>query len=585
MSSQSHLLGERRFQPLFVTQFLGALNDNVLKNALVVLLTFQAASWTTLKPELLANIAAGIFILPFFLFSATAGQLADKIDKARLARLVKLLEIGIVLIAGTGFFMHSLEVLMVSLFFLGLHSTIFGPVKYAILPQHLAESELVGGNALIEAGTFVAILLGTLLGGLLAGSAGATSMITLVGFVIAVTGYLASRAIPTAPPPAPDLIINLNPISETWRNIGFAQEKRAVFLSILGISWFWLYGAMFLAQFPAFTKNVLGGGETAVTLLLAVFTLGIGAGSLLCERLSAGRIELGLVPFGSIGLTIFGLDLAIASPTAPFSGAALGAFALLMHPGTWRILVDLGLIGIFGGFFIVPLYALVQQRSSAEHRARIIAANNIFNALFMVVGAAAATLLLGGGLSIPALFATAALCNAAVAFYIYGLVPEFLVRFIVWLQIHTIYRLRTEGMDWVPETGPALLISKQADTIDALLLMAACRRPIRFVLYHDAARGILFRFLFGQSRAIFLDAPTPSAPASLVLPASIVAEIRKAFANGELVAMFAPNDLGDVAANIPHFSITSARRQSYMSLAELTVAEGGNMTRKQVPAR
>jgi len=435
MSSQTHLLQTRRFLPLFVTQFLGALNDNVLKNALVVLLTFQATSWTTLQPEVLANLAAGIFILPFFLFSATAGQLADKFDKARLARLVKVLEIGIVLVAGAGFLIHSLTVLMSTLFLLGLHSTVFGPVKYAILPQHLKETELVGGNALIEAGTFVAILLGTLLGGLLASDSGATGLITLAGLGIAVAGYLMSRAIPGAPPPVPDLVLNLNPLTETWRSICFARENRSVFLSILGISWFWLYGALFLAQFPAYTKNILGGGETAVTLLLAVFTLGIGLGSLLCERLSGGRIELGLVPFGSIGLTLFGLDLAIASPSSPSSVETLGAIALLAQPDTWRILADLVLIGAFGGLFIVPLYALVQQRSNATHRARVIAANNIFNALFMVVGALAAALLLSSGLTIPALFAAAALCNAAVAVYIYGLVPEFLVRFLVWMRI------------------------------------------------------------------------------------------------------------------------------------------------------
>ena len=435
MSSQSHLLRSRRFLPLFVTQFLGALNDNVLKNALVVLLTFQAAQWTTLLPELLANLAACIFILPFFLFSATAGQLADKYDKARLARLVKILEIGIVLVAGAGFLLHSLTVLMGSLFLLGLHSTLFGPIKYAILPQHLKEEELVGGNALIEAGTFVAILLGTLLGGLLAGATGATGVITLAGLVIAIAGYLASRRIPSAAAPVPDLTLNLNPLSETWRSIRFARENRTVFLSILGISWFWLYGALFLAQFPAFTKNNLGGGETAVTLLLAVFTLGIGIGSLLCERLSAGRVEIGLVPLGSIGLTLFGLDLAFASPAATNSAEPLGALALLAFSGTWRILADLALIGLFGGLFIVPLYALVQQRSSETHRARVIAANNIFNALFMVAGALSATLLLGNGLNIPSLFGVAAVCNAAVAVYIYGLVPEFRTRFMAWIGL------------------------------------------------------------------------------------------------------------------------------------------------------
>lgn len=528
-SHQSHLLKSRRFLPLFVTQFLGALNDNVLKNALVVLLTFQAASWTALKPEVLANLAAGVFILPFFLFSATAGQLADKFDKARLARLVKLLEIGIVLVAGAGFVLHSLAVLFGALFLLGLHSTLFGPVKYAILPQHLKETELVGGNALIEAGTFVAILLGTLLGGLLAGSGGATTIITLVGFVIAVTGYLASRSIPAAVPPAPTLRINLNPLTETWRSIRFARENRTVFLSILGISWFWLYGALFLAQFPAYTKNVLGGGETAVTLLLAVFTLGIGIGSLLCERLSAGRVELGLVPFGSIGLTVFGLDLSFASPAGPLAAEPLGALALLTAPGVWHVLLDLVLVGLFGGFFIVPLYALVQQRSSEEHRARVIAANNIFNALFMVVGALAAALLLSSGLTIPTLFATAAVANAAVALYIYGLVPEFLVRFVVWLMVHGLYRLRAEGLELIPESGGALLDCSALSHADALLLVAACRRPIRFVLPADAAPGLMAGFVFAQTGAIRLS--------GAVSPAPSFQAVRDALAAGELVGL------------------------------------------------
>jgi len=328
MSSQFTLLKTRRFGPFFGTQFLGAFNDNLFTNALIVLLTFQASQWTTLKPELLANLAAGVFILPFFLFSATAGQLADKYDKAMLARLVKVLEIGIMLISGACFQLHSIELLMICLFLLGLHSTMFGPVKYAILPQHLQEDELVGGNALIEAGTFVAILLGTLAGGLLAGMENGTHWITLGCLVVAGLGYLASRRIPDAPAPDPTLCVNPNPISETWRNIGFARENRTVFLSILGISWFWLYGALFLAQFPAYAKNVLGGTETSVTLLLATFTLGIGMGSLLCERLSAKQVEIGLVPFGSIGLTLFGIDLAFASPAHP-PAEPLGALAFL----------------------------------------------------------------------------------------------------------------------------------------------------------------------------------------------------------------------------------------------------------------
>ena len=535
MSSQSVLLRQRRFLPLFVTQFLGALNDNVLKNALVVLLAFDASTWTSLSPEVLTNLAAGIFILPFFLFSATAGQLADKFDKARLARLVKVLEMGIMLVAGAGFALHSLAVLLCSLFLLGLHSTLFGPIKYAILPQHLKDEELVGGNALIEAGTFVAILVGTLVGGLLAGTgASGPAWITATGLCLAAVGYMASRSIPAAPAPEPGLRINPNLFAETWRNIASARKSRTVFLSILGISWFWLYGALLLAQFPAYARNVLGGGETGVTLLLAVFTTGIGLGSLACERLSAGRVEIGLVPLGAFGLTLFGLDLALASPATVPAGAPLGALALLAAPDMVRVLADLVLLGVFGGFFIVPLYALVQQRADEAQRARIIAANNILNALFMVAGALAAAALLSAGLSIPALFAVAALCNAAVALYIFRLVPEFLLRFLAWLLVRCVYRLETLGLEHIPERGPALLVCNHVGRADALIVMAACRRPIRFVVDHRSFSQPLLRFIFGASRAV------PIAPArdDEALREQALDEAAAALRAGELVGVF-----------------------------------------------
>ena len=534
MSTQFHLLRQRRFLPFFITQFLGAFNDNLFKNALVVLLTFQSASWTTIRPELLANLAAGIFILPYFLFSASAGQVADKYDKARLTRLVKALEMLIMGVALGGFLLHSLTVLFVALFLLGCHSTLFGPVKYALLPQHLREDELVGGNALVEAGTFVAILLGTLAGGLLAGMDSAERWIAVAGFLVAATGYLSSRAIPAAPPPAPTLRIHPNPFTETWRNIGFARANRPVFLAILGISWFWLYGALFLAQFPAFAKNVLGGGEGTVTLLLAVFTLGIGLGSLLCERLSGGHVEIGLVPFGSIGLTLFGLDLAFAAPTAVPAGAPLALGAILAQPGLLRVLLALLMLGVFGGFFIVPLYAMMQSRSAPGHRARVIAANNILNALFMVVGALSAGALLSAGLSIPMLFGVAAVMNAAVALYIYRLVPEFLLRFIVWLLVHTVYRLRTEGLAHIPSEGPAVIVCNHVSFVDALVIAAASRRPIRFVMDHRIFRWPLLSFVFRHSRAIPI-APAKEDPAMME---AAFAEVSAALRAGELIGLF-----------------------------------------------
>ena len=541
MSSQFGLLKARRFAPFIGTQFLGAFNDNLFKNALIVLLTFQTASWTAIAPEVLTNLAAGIFILPFFLFSATAGQLADKYDKAKLARLVKLLEIVIMGVAWLGFSTHSLPLLLIALFLLGLHSTVFGPVKYAILPQHLRQNELVGGNALVEAGTFIAILIGTLAGGLLAGAADHPTWVAYAGLVIAVLGYLTSRGIPPAPAPAPELVVSLNPFSETWRNIGFARENRTVFLSILGISWFWLYGALFLAQFPAYAKNVLGGAETSVTLLLAVFTIGIGLGSLLCERLSAGHVEIGLVPFGSIGLTIFGVDLAFASPGLLPAGAPLPLTGLLALHETWRVLFDLFALGLFGGFFIVPLYALIQIRSAPEQRARIIAANNILNALFMVVGSLAAAGLLGDGLSIPALFGVAALCNAAVAVYIYSLVPEFMLRFIAWLLIHSVYRLQQKGLENIPEEGAAVLVCNHVSFVDPLVIAAASRRPIRFVMDYRIYRTPVINFVFRHMQAI------PIAPAredAAMMEAAFEA-VARALEAGELVAIFPEGKITD----------------------------------------
>lgn len=534
MSGQFKLLKQKRFAPLFITQFLGAFNDNLYKNAVVVLLTFQSAQWTSLAPEIMVNIAAGIFILPFFLFSATAGQLADKYDKAALARLTKLLEILIMLVAAAGFWFSSLSTLMSALFLLGLQSTLFGPVKYSILPQHLKRNELLGGNALVEAGTFVAILIGTLTGGLLAGMGNAPMWIVVGGLLVAIVGYLSSRKIPPAPAPAPELRISLNPITETLRNIGFARQNRTVFLSILGISWFWLYGALFLTQLPGLTKNILGGDEILVTTLLAIFTLGIGSGSLLCERLSGNQVEIGLVPFGSIGLTLFGLDLFFAAPIGLVGETVHSLGFLLGHGAVWRVFFDLFMLGLFGGFFIVPLYALVQMRSAEQSRARIIAANNILNALFMVLGAIAAVILLTAGVSIPTLFAIAALINAAVAIYIYSLVPEFFIRFIAWLLIKTIYRLRISGKQHIPESGPAILVANHVSFADAVILMGSSPRPIRFIMDYRIFKTPILGFIFRHSGAI----PIAPAKENAQLMEQAFQHASAALDNGELVGIF-----------------------------------------------
>lgn len=530
---QMHLLGTRRFAPFFWTQFLGAFNDNLYKNALVVMLTFNTAQWTTLTPQTLANLAAGLFILPFFLFSATAGQLADKYDKARLARLAKLLEIVVMGLGALGFYLHSLTVLLAALFLMGLQSALFGPVKYAILPQHLPEQELVGGNALVEAGTFVSILVGTLAGGLLAGSGLNPGWIGGAAIFVAVAGYAASRGIPAAPPPSPGLCIHLNPLTQTWRSMIFARENHGVFLAIIGISWFWLYGALLLAQFPVYAKSVLGGDETLVTLMLAIFTVGIGAGSLLCDKFSGRHVEIGLVPFGVIGLALFGFDLALASP-AGHSGAPQPIAVVLSSFATWRVLFDLLAIGVFGGFYIVPLYVLMQSRSAPEHRARIIAANNILNALFMVIGALAAGMLLGAGISIPALFGLAAGFNALVAWFVCRQVPEYLIRFLASLLIHAVYRLDKRGLDSIPDTGPAVLICNHVSFVDPVVVMAAVRRPIRFIIDHRIYAVPGANFIFRKVRTI----PIAPAKEDAAMKESAFAQAAEALRNGELIGLF-----------------------------------------------
>ena len=407
------LLRERRFGPLFATQFFGAFNDNLYKNALVILLTFQTVQWTTMKVDTLTNLAMGLFMLPFFLFSATSGMLADKFDKARIARISKVLEIVIILIAGAGFALHHLGILLVALFLMGLQSTLFGPVKYALLPQHLRPEELVQGNAMVEAATFISILLGTLAGGILADTKNGPVWIMLGSMTVAILGYLSSRAIPPAPAPSPHLKLNFNPVTETWRCIGFARENRPVLLAVLGISWFWLYGSVMLAQFPNFTKSILGGQGSMATFLLTIFALGIGGGSLLCGKLSRERPNLRFTFLGGVGMTLFGLDLAWAStlvPGVPETPLAV----LLQEPTIWRVLVDLLGLGLSGGLYGVPLYTLMQQESNPACRARVIAANNILNSFFIVLAAIVAMFLLSRGWSIPRLFTTVTILNLLV---------------------------------------------------------------------------------------------------------------------------------------------------------------------------
>jgi 1-acyl-sn-glycerol-3-phosphate acyltransferase len=548
--SQFQLLRERRFAPFFWTQFLGAGNDNVYKNALVIFVAFQAATLTAVSSNDLVNIAAAVFIAPFVLFSATAGQLADKYEKSRLIRFVKLFEIAIMVVGAIGFYRRDLVLLFLALGLMGVHSTIFGPVKYAILPQTLRSDELVGGNGLIEMGTFVAILLGEVVGGLVIAIkpdgplyAGAATI------AIAVAGYVVSRGIPKAPSAAPDLRINWNPFTETWRNLRFAQGNRVVWLSMLGISWFWFYGATYLTQFANFTRDVLGGDEHVATMMLAIFSVGIGVGSLLCERMSGHKVEVGLVPFGSIGLSVFAIDLYFASRgLAPNSLTGVDGF--LRVAAHWRIVADLVLLGMFGGFYIVPLYALIQERSDPAFRSRIIAANNILNALFMVASAAIALGLLKAGCTIPQLFLATGLMNALVALYIYLLMPEFTMRFLAWLLVHTIYRVHKEGLDRIPAKGGCVIVCNHVSFVDAIVIAACVRRPVRFVMDHRIFQIPLLNFLFRTMRAI----PIAPAKEDRSMMERAFDEAAKALRAGEIVGIFPEGRLtetGDLNAFRP----------------------------------
>ena len=545
--SQFRLLAERRFGPFFGVQFLGAMNDNVFKQALVIVLAYQTASFTTLASDTLQNLAQALFVLPFFLFSATAGQIADKYEKSGLITVTVAIELACMALGAVGLLTQNLALLLAALFLGGMQSTLFGPVKYAILPQQLKDTEIVGGNGLVEMGTSIAILAGMVYGGWMVTQAGwGVAGVAASAMAFSAAGIALSRLIPKAPAADPALRINWNPITETWRNLRFARRNRTVFLSILGISWFWFYGSMLVTQFPNLSKNILQADEHVVTLLLVVFSIGIGVGSLLCERLSGHKVEIGLVPFGSIGLTVFGIDLWLAGAGHLAHGpVALGEF--VRDPGHWRLLADLLLIGLFGGFYIVPLYALVQIRSEPSHRSRVIAGNNILNAVFMVGAAALAIGLFQAGLTIPQLILVTALLNAAVAIYIYTLVPEFLMRFIVWMLIHSVYRLKKTGLENVPEEGPAVIVCNHVSLVDALVIAAACRRPIRFVMDHQIFRLPILSFVFRTGKAI----PIASAKQDPQMMERAFDEVSRALRAGDLVAIFPEGRLSDTGELAP----------------------------------
>jgi 1-acyl-sn-glycerol-3-phosphate acyltransferase len=480
---------------------------------------------------------AGVFIFPFFLFSATAGQLADHFPKWRLIRLVKVWEIGVMILAGVGFATNSVALLLVVLFLMGMQSAFFGPAKYAILPELLDEHSLVGGNALVAMATFLAILLGTIIGGLVvAGGDRWVSRLGLIVVAVAVLGLVTSLFVKKTPAANPDLPVRLEPVKPTIDILRVTRRVPSVFLSVLAISWFWFLGASFLSVLPHFSKDVLGGGETVVTLCLATFCVGIGTGSMLCERLSRRRLELGLVPLGSIGISIFALDLAFSGWrfAAPIGGSLSTAGEFLHQPGSAHILIDLFMIAVFSGFYTVPLMTFVQQRSALTERARVIAGNNILNALFIVASSVMLVVMVARGFTYPAVFLVLALLNVAAAVYIYSVVPEFLLRFVSWCTANVLYRLRVENEDGIPAEGPAMLVANHVSFIDWLLIAAASPRPVRFVLDAEYSQLPLIRFLFRDAKVIPIS-PASKDPELLERAYDRIAE---ELAEGELVCIF-----------------------------------------------
>jgi len=440
--NQFQLLLQKRFAPYFATQFLGALNDNIYRYALLALIGFTIAPVDPAQANLLSNFGAFLFIVPFFIFSALAGQFADKYEKAKLIRIIKFLEILIMAAVGLGLYLQSMPLLLFILFCMGTQSAFFGPVKYSILPQYLEERELIGGNGLVAMATFIAILLGMIIGVLVIGNNPSSWALSLITVITAFLGWLASMFIParTQIEVVSDLKIKWNIFSQTWEILKIGTKKRTLFLTMLGISWFWYFGTTLFTQFANYNAFYLKGDAFVITLLLATTSIGLGTGSLLCERLSDHKIEIGLTPFGAIGLTLFTLDLSFAHGTTPLS--TLGFVNFLAHWPHIHILIDLFFMGLFGGFYIVPLYVILQNRSPAGQRSRIIAANNIINALLMVLSSIISIVLLHLGLTIPQLFLILAIMTFIVTLFIFILVPEFLLRFLDWLLVHTFYRVK-----------------------------------------------------------------------------------------------------------------------------------------------
>ena len=516
---QLYLFKTRRFLPLFVTQFLGAFNDNIFKNAMVVLIAWRLASAAGMNAQVMVTVAAGVLILPFFLFSATAGLFADKHNKAALIRYIKFAEIVIMSVGAVAFYLGSVPMLMTVLFLMGTQSTFFGPIKYGILPDQLGEDELMGGNALVSAGTFLAILAGTILANEVVLTEHGTTLISVIVISVAALGWFSSWFIPATRPAQPDLKVSYNLFTQTWKILTHAAGNRDVFLCILGISWFWLVGATFLAQFPTFTKDFLGASERVLTILITTFSIGIAVGSLLCNRLLKGEVHATFVPLGALGMTIFTVELFFATntPATATGGELITAGAFLSTFAGWRVVVDLFLVAVSGGVYIVPLYAILQQRSDEKHRARNIASNNVMNALFMVISAVGTVAMLEMGFSIPQVFLTMAVLNAAVGIYITKLLPGAMVKALIAWLLDLCYRVEVRDLENYHKAGDrVLIVANHQSYLDAPLIAAYVPDRLTFAINTHVAKQRIIGFFLSLAETFAIDPTNPFSMRALV---------------------------------------------------------------------
>lgn len=524
-----HLISQKRFLPYFFTQFMGVFNDSLYRYAFAILVTYFLAKD---NDEVIVNIALIVFVLPFFLFGAIAGQLADKYEKSFLIKRIKIAEIIVMLFGAVALYSQSVVAMLLILFALGTQSAFFGPIKYSILPQHLDKNEILTGNAYVEASTFLAILLGAIIGGSLAKNLNYHWILICLILIVAFMGWFSSRLIPQAKAEMPEVKVSFNIFTSTVAIVKKTKSNKAVFQAILAISWFWFYGAVIQTQFPKFAVDVIGGNEDVAIALLAVFSIGIAAGSFACSLLSHGKVEIGIMPFGAIGMTVFAWLL--GSINFPPAQELRDISQIIQFTETYWASFYIFMIAFFSGIYIVPLYAFLQIRSDPKHRSRTIAVNNIMNSLFMVIAGAMSFGLFALGVDVSNLYKVVAVLNVIVTLYIIFVVPEFFLRLISWLLVHSVYRVKKQDLDHIPKEGPALLVCNHVSFFDPPILLAVTPRPARFIMWYGFYELPIVKWVFKGVNAI----PIGNRKERPELVEQALDEVAGALENGELVVIF-----------------------------------------------